>query len=255
MFKLNKSVDRDLCFLLMPFARKFEPIHRKIKELVINGHNLRCIRADDIMSAGIVIEEIWEKIQEAQVIIADTTGTNPNVFYEIGLAHAIGKDPIIISQTMDDIPFDLRHRRIIIYHPDQLNIFVTILSRTIEAVKWKPFEIIQWIQTNREDIKIGLHSPTDQMTVHRTPIESIGCVVGLPGNNLHYWVQGFVITNREYEQGSSSIDNKGFWRINEIHLGATTHKLFFRIFDESGRRFVESKKIIIYKRNDPQVTR
>jgi hypothetical protein len=248
MFKENKSVDRNLCFILMPFRDELEPVYKKIKEIVVIDQKLSCMRADDIYSAGIIIKEIWDSIQKAQIIIADATSKNPNVFYEMGLAHAIGKDIIIITQTMDDIPFDLRHRRLIIYDTNRLEEFGIRLSKTIEGLKWKPIEIIQWIITNNKDIRVGLSSPTDKMTVHKTPIEALGRVVGLPSSDLHFWIQGFVITDREYEQGSSSIDNKGFWKINEIHLGATTHHLFFRIFDESGRAIAKSKKIIIYKR-------
>ncbi len=248
MFKQDKSVDRNLCFVLMPFRDEREPVYKKIKEIIVIDQKLSCMRADDIYSTGIIIKEIWDSIQKAQIIIADATDKNPNVFYEMGLAHAIGKDIIIITQSIDDIPFDLRHRRLIIYNTNRLEEFGVKLSKTIETLKWKPIEITQWITTNNKDIRVGLSSPTDKMTVHKTPIESLGRVIGLPISNLHFWIQGFVITDREYEQGSSSIDNNGFWKINEIHLGATTHKLFFRIYDESGRRIAESEKIAIYKR-------
>lgn len=248
MFKHDQSVNRNLCFILMPFRDELEPVYKKIKEIIVIDQKLSCMRADDIYSAGIIIKEIWDSIQNAQIIIADATGKNPNVFYEMGLAHAIGKDIIITTQTMDDIPFDLRHRRIITYDLNCLEELGIKLSKTVEVLKWKPIEITQWITTDSKDIRIGLSSPTDKMTVHKTPVESLGRVVGLSSNDLHFWIQGFVITDREYEQGSSSIDNNGFWKINEIHLGATTHNLFFRIFDESGRVTAKSEKIIIYKR-------
>jgi len=59
--------------------------------------------------------DIWEKINRARFIVADLTGKNPNVFYEVGLAHAIGKDVILITQSMDDVPFDLKVLRCIVY--------------------------------------------------------------------------------------------------------------------------------------------
>ncbi|MCX5687966.1 MAG: hypothetical protein NTV71_04965, partial [Candidatus Omnitrophica bacterium] len=235
MFKHDKLVDRNFCFVLMPFLPELEPVYEKIKEIVVLHKKLSCMRADDIYSTGIIIKEIWDSIQQAQVVIADATGKNPNVFYEMGLAHAIGKDIIIIAQTMDDIPFDLRHRRLIIYDLKRLEEFEVKLSKTIEGVKWQPIEIVQWLSTGNKNIRIGLSFPTDKTAVHQTPIESSGRVVGLTSSDLHLYIQGFVITDREYEQGSSSVDNNGFWKINEIHLGATTHSLFFRISDESGR--------------------
>jgi len=247
MLKQDKLVDRNSCFVLMPFLDELEPVYKKIKKIVVDDQKLSCIRADAIYSPGIVIEQIWGKIQEAQIIIADATGKNPNVFYEMGLAHAIGKDVIIIAQKMNDIPFDLRHRRIIIYNTNQLDEFGVRLSKTIAELKWKPIEINQWITTNQKNIRIGLSFPTDKMIVHKRLIEATGCIVGLPGKELHFSIRGFVITDKVYEQGSSYVDNKGYWKINEISLGATTHKLFFRIYDESGHKIAESKKITIFK--------
>jgi nucleoside 2-deoxyribosyltransferase len=61
------------------------------------------------------MRDIWKQINQAKVVIADLTFKNPNVFYELGLAHAIGKPVVLIAQTIDDIPFDLRSVRIVIY--------------------------------------------------------------------------------------------------------------------------------------------
>jgi hypothetical protein len=59
------------------------------------------------------MEDVWTGILSAKVIIADITGRNPNVFYELGVA--IGKDVIIITQNLDDIPFDINRYRCIQY--------------------------------------------------------------------------------------------------------------------------------------------
>ena len=61
------------------------------------------------------MEDIWKRICGARVVIADCTGRSPNVFYEIGLAHAIGAPVILITQRKADVPFDLRHNRYIEY--------------------------------------------------------------------------------------------------------------------------------------------
>jgi hypothetical protein len=248
MFKQDKSVDRNLCFVLMPFYPELEPVYKKIQEVVVIDHKLSCLRADNIYSVGIIIKEIWDSVQTAQIIISDATGKNPNVFYEMGLAHAIGKDIVIIAQSIEDIPFDLRHRRIIIYDPHRLDELEIKLSKTIDGLKWKPIDIIQWLTTENVNIRVGLSFPTDKTTVHKTPIETSGRVVGLPDNDLHFWIQAFVKTDKEYEQGTSSIDKNGFWKINEVHLGAINHKLYFRIYDESGRTITESETIAVYKR-------
>jgi HEAT repeat protein len=59
--------------------------------------------------------DIWKSIRQSKLVIADLTGRNPNVFYELGLAHAIQKPVILLSQNVNDVPFDLRHVRVIIY--------------------------------------------------------------------------------------------------------------------------------------------
>ena len=80
---------------------------------------------------------IWRSINEARIVIADITGGNPNVFYEIGIAHTIGKDVILISQDIGekDIPFDIHARRVIDYRlSDAQNVLAKRLSDTISSI-------------------------------------------------------------------------------------------------------------------------
>jgi hypothetical protein len=251
MFVHDKSIDRNLCFVLMPFRDQFENVYKNIEEVVVVRQKMTCVRADNIYSAGVIIQEIWDKIQEAHVIVADCTDKNPNVLYEIGLAHAIGKDDnvILITHNIDDIPFDLRHRRIITYSSAGLNELSFKLSRTIEAIRGKRSEIQQWLNTSEEKIRVGVSSPVNNQLVYKTPIPASGQVVGLSDSKLKYTIQGFVITDKEYQQGSSSIDVDGYWHINEIHLGASSHRLFYKVFDEAGRAVVKSEEIIVLKKN------
>jgi len=73
-----------------------------------------CKRAKELYG-GNVLEDIWPAENEAEIIIADTTGKNANVFYEIGLAHTIGKKVILICQNFEDLPFDFKNYRHIFY--------------------------------------------------------------------------------------------------------------------------------------------
>ena len=57
------------------------------------------------------MEDIWELINKSRIIVADVTGKNANVFYELGISHTIGKDYIVLTQNELDVPFDLKHRR------------------------------------------------------------------------------------------------------------------------------------------------
>lgn len=83
----------------------------------VTAAEYRCERADNLWLHTQIIQTIVSLISQSQMIIADCSKKNANVFYEAGIAHAIGKDVILIAQSIDDIPFDLRHHAIIQYYP------------------------------------------------------------------------------------------------------------------------------------------
>jgi hypothetical protein len=101
--------------MLMPFTPQLKPIFDRHVKKVASALKLSAGRADDFFTRNSVMQDIWSAIYYAKVIVADCTKRNPNVFYEIGIAHTLGKDTILISQSLKDIPFDLRHLRIIVY--------------------------------------------------------------------------------------------------------------------------------------------
>jgi len=109
------SIDQKLCFVLMPFRDPFNIIFQDHLKPTVEQLGLRCIKADDIYAPKGIMENIWEQICRARVVIAELTGRNPNVFYETGIAHTLGKDVILVAQSMDDLPSDLRHIYCIIY--------------------------------------------------------------------------------------------------------------------------------------------
>jgi hypothetical protein len=110
--------EANLCFVLMPFKPSFERLfNEKIKPTVWSC-GFRCIKANDLYSPTPIIEDIWIHIFKSQVIIADVTNRNPNVFYEMGIAHTIGKPVIIITQDKTDIPFDVSQYRFFQYSDD-----------------------------------------------------------------------------------------------------------------------------------------
>ncbi len=120
-------------FVLMPFNVELKPIYENHIKQTVSGLDLRIGRADDFFGAGPIMKDIWSAIHAARIVIADCTGRNPNVFYEIGLAHAIGRDTILISQSLNDVPFDLRHLRVIVYQytPPGMGAFENALRATI----------------------------------------------------------------------------------------------------------------------------
>ena len=109
-------IDEQLVFVLSPFGDPFDTIYPDhIKPTIEAIAGLRCLRADDIYDNRAIIEDIWQYTNEARILISELTDRNPNVFYETGIAHTIGKEVILITQSMDDVPFDLRHLRCIVY--------------------------------------------------------------------------------------------------------------------------------------------
>jgi len=106
------------CFVIMPFRRDQslqEVYELAIKPAVVLA-GFRCIRADEITDAGLILEHIVKTAYEADVVIADITGNNANVLYELGLAHGFAKTVVVLSQD-DEAPFDLKAYRIVSYKP------------------------------------------------------------------------------------------------------------------------------------------
>jgi tetratricopeptide (TPR) repeat protein len=99
--------DPNRCFVMMPFAESFNAIYRLIQRVCVE-QGLACTRADEDVKPGKITGKIYEAVSDAGIIIADMTGKNPNVFYEMGLAHAISDNVILLTQTTDDVPFDLK---------------------------------------------------------------------------------------------------------------------------------------------------
>lgn len=76
---------------------------------------MQCLRADDIWKYDAIIQDVVSLINRSRIIVCDCTGRNANVFYEAGIAHTLGRDVILITQSEADIPFDLRHLRYVVY--------------------------------------------------------------------------------------------------------------------------------------------
>ncbi len=108
--------NRKSCCLLMPLSKPWSGEVKAVMRRVM--HNLGFdLVLPDAQPDGEIMESIWRTINEARIIIADITTRNPNVMYEIGIAHTIGKDVILLAQDLEQekIPFDIHSRRIIPY--------------------------------------------------------------------------------------------------------------------------------------------
>jgi hypothetical protein len=102
---------------MMPLRAEFAPVFKAIRR-ACKTTGLRCLRADDIWEESAIVQDIFNLIFRAQVVVVDFTGKNPNVMYETGIAHTLGKHVVPISESLDDVPFDLTHHRVLKYLPN-----------------------------------------------------------------------------------------------------------------------------------------
>jgi len=100
----------------MPFAEPIGSYYDMIYKSAVEKSGLSPVRADsEIFGTGKIIDQIWSGINIAKVLVAELTNRNPNVFYELGLAHALQKPVVLVSSNEADVPFDLHHIRVIYY--------------------------------------------------------------------------------------------------------------------------------------------
>ncbi len=113
----SKGEDKKKCLVMSPFGGFFDDYHLDIYCPAIEAANLFPMRADDLFRSSNIVEDVWSMILSSEVLLADLTGRNPNVFYELGLAHAARKPVVLITRETDDVPFDLRALRYLSYEP------------------------------------------------------------------------------------------------------------------------------------------
>jgi hypothetical protein len=108
------------CFVLMPYGNNW--YQRVYDTIAKSARSARytCTVAKDIASSGGIMRQVWNAVRTADAIVADLTGDNPNVLYETGMAHALGKEVVLITQDVNTLPFDLRALRCVQYQESAL---------------------------------------------------------------------------------------------------------------------------------------
>lgn len=122
-------------FVIMPFRPELRPVFDGPVKKACQALRFSIERADDIFSPKALLDDILAAISGAYVIIADCTDKNPNVFYELGIAHTLGKPVIMITQREGDVPSDVRFLRYILYTPTRSG-FVK-LERSLRKTLWE----------------------------------------------------------------------------------------------------------------------
>lgn|GEM_PF-2091849 len=113
--KKRSALAKRQALLVMPFATEFDDRHTIVRE-VFADLGYKCVRMDDLQYLGNIVHELYDKLVESQFIVADISGNNPNVFYELGYADALEKTVIVLKHQDSVAPFDVSGRRLIIYN-------------------------------------------------------------------------------------------------------------------------------------------
>lgn len=156
-------------FVIMPFADEFTPIYEDHLTSAANNLGYSIKRGDNFFSKRSIMADVWSAIVNSKLVIADCTGRNPNVFYELGMAHTLDKPVIMITQNMDDIPFDVRHLRVIRYEytPRGMSSLEQALEDAFEKILGD-IAYIENIKNNPADLP---SSSDEQMKIVETIIE------------------------------------------------------------------------------------
>lgn len=140
VFRLpGEEPDPNLVAVMMPFASEFKPVFRKLRDAV-TAAGMKCQRADDIWIDDHIIQDVVTLLAKAAVVICDLTGRNPNVFYEMGIAHALAREVVIITQNAADVPFDVAHIRHVRYllNKEGLRQLAADVQRRLETLRDRP---------------------------------------------------------------------------------------------------------------------
>lgn len=105
-----------ICFVVMQFTDEYNALFTEVIRPTCEAFQYKVVRADEFYTSGLIIDDITRSIRECAVVIADVTPNNPNVFYEVGFAHGIGKPTILLSdRKRDKLPFDVSGFRTLFY--------------------------------------------------------------------------------------------------------------------------------------------
>jgi hypothetical protein len=132
----------------MPFSQEFNNVYTYAIKGACNNLGVYCERVDEQVYEGTVLERIYNQIAKSDVIVGDMTGRNPNVFYEMGYAHALEKRAVLLTRDVNDIPFDLKHFPHVIYSHNDI--------AALQAELEKRLAIVAFADGDKKRSEIGL---------------------------------------------------------------------------------------------------
>jgi len=181
---MEKTSPKPFVFVLMPFDKEFDDVyHLGIKPACMEA-GAYAERVNEQIFHESILDRIYNQISKADVIIADMTGRNPNVFYETGYAHALGKPVILLTRTVDDIPFDLQHYPHIIYKGSISDLIPELIKRVAFAIE-KPKDATQKVGV---DVYVNGNSiiTNNKLVVPEHAKDSSSFILGFDFHNAAY---------------------------------------------------------------------
>jgi len=130
--KLAETRPRAFVFVLMPFGPEFKDVYKVGIKAACEQAGVYCERLDEQIFDESMLQRIYNQIHKADIIVADMSKRNPNVFYEVGYAHALGKRVVLITDDAADIPFDLKHY----FHVEYGNSISTLVEKLVPRLRW-----------------------------------------------------------------------------------------------------------------------
>ena len=166
-------IEKNTCFFIMPFAEEFDIVYGTIK----NGlqDNYICKRVDEISGSIPIINKILVEILKSQFIIVDLSESNPNVFYELGIAHTFkdAQNIFLLKNKNSKVPFDITHLTYIEYDINNLKYVVAQLKKTISDNKsfsdlTEALDVHGILDFNHENLEFSLDIVYDILGEHLT---------------------------------------------------------------------------------------
>jgi len=248
------------CFVLMPFGDSFDELYQEVLKECLEENNFTVIRADELYGTKPIMEDILNRIESSEIIVADLTDRNPNVFYELGITHSRKKNDnvIIITQNLEHVPFDLRPYRVISYKrsisgakalKNQLNITIrefSLKSFTWAGHKWQPMSE-SWHTYDNGDVLRAEIFKRDQipLVINRTPINGKKITISFTAQS-----NSPEINTMFYCDGKNRFSGYHFWFWSS---GAKLRRLNEEVKFEAGyklRKNMDHKIVINYDRGE-----
>ncbi len=198
MEKIGKKSDKKVCFFVTPIGAKDSQERSRsnnVMQYIIEpaiGYRYKIVRADKISQLGSITKQVFDYLKNADLVIADLFGFNPNVFYELGIRHALNKPCILLSDPEIKIPFDISHERAVMFTisdlasvsdaKDDLRKLVDAINQESFRYQSPFFSATQFLPEDFETPLSEISETLDEMKVELESISNYGINIELPNN-------------------------------------------------------------------------